>query len=198
MHHAYCLVGDFDSALAHINEDEQKPGLDVSHLVYAQLGIAEARALKEMSAQRPVERAERVFIVSFTTATLEAQNALLKLFEEPALTTKFYIIVPTVDILIPTLRSRLMIETLPSGSNEHVVTVAQTFLKHTYAERLALIASKVKAKDDGWVTDLLRGLEIYVEKQKGVGASELLFVETYTRGSGASKKMLLEHLALSL
>ncbi len=196
-HHAHCIVGDFESAYARIPLEDRESGPDVLLQNYTQFTIAEARALKYASSQRPVERPNRVFILACTNATLEAQNALLKLFEEPALTSKFYIIVPYEDVLIATVRSRLMIQHAHGGTQNTEVLVRE-FMESSYNERLLLIGARTKEKDDVWCDTLIEGLERYTKEHPEFKATELLFVERYIRGSGASKKMLLEHLALSL
>lgn len=196
-HHAHCFVGDFESAYALIPPHDTEGGPDVLLERYTQFTIAEARALKQASSQLPVSRQHRIFILSIMSATPEAQNALLKLFEEPALTARFYIIVPFEEVLISTVRSRLMIRYVEESLQKNDKLVEE-FLRSTLNERLLLIAARMKEKDDAWCDALIQGLERYTQKHGEVSATELLFALRHMRGSGASKKMLLEHLALSL
>ncbi len=196
MHHAECIVGDSTIALSKIPKTDQN-GPDVRRYSYVQLGIDDARALKQEAAQRPVSGDTRVFIIVVRSATLEAQNALLKLFEEPAPGVRFYLLIPKEDILIETLRSRLNVRRVETPA-EGALEIAREFITHTYAKRLSCIAERTKNKEDAWCDLLIRGLEEVFRKEPVRGAQVLLMIERYMHDPGASKKMLLEHLALSL
>ncbi len=196
MHHANLLIGTLSESLKQINEADRKIGLDVLMYEYEKFGISEARTLKRESSLKSVEREYRVFIVSIQNITVEAQNALLKLFEEPA-GVRFYVVAPREDMFIPTLRSRFML--LESRESVERETLdADTFLKSSYAERLELVSSHAKSKDNGWFEDVLNGVEEHIQNTRKEALKDLLFVRKYDRGRSASKKMLLEHLALSL
>jgi len=197
-HHAILCVGDVSTVLSSLPEEFQSPSADVRHILIEQLNIADARLLAHEASLRPLERPERVFVVSFKNATMEAQNALLKTLEEPAVTTRFYILVPHEEVLIATVRSRLMRD---GGAAEEkgVNVVAQEFIASPYRDRLSMIEKKVKEKDTAWVRTLLNGLEVHADQQKDRGLmKELLMVRSYVDRRGSSQKMLLEHMALSL
>ena len=133
--------------------------------------------------------------------THETQNALLKLFEEPPQTSRFALVVPGEDSVIATLRSRFQVISLRGEEDSYKSgrVLVREFLKKSYAERLEEIARQVKKKEEGWATQLLVSLEefFYVEKDLHALAC-IAFVRTYSDRRGASLKMLLEHLALSL
>ncbi len=195
-HHAVGIIGDAEGALLSIPEEDREAGVDVTAFKYRQLTIADARALNNLAAQRPFQKPERIFILTFESATTEAQNALLKLFEEPTLTSRFYLIFPLEDVLLPTLRSRLMLKQVIHTNAEGAL--AKEFLRASYAERLELIAAKLKDTEETWSLNLIRELEYEVRGKGKTGAEALVFIAEYMRAPGASKKMLLEHLALSL
>jgi hypothetical protein len=198
MHHAYLLVGERTASLEHIDEGDRVPGPDVSVYAFDRFGIDEARSLRHESSLMPVTRPYRVFIISFATITTEAQNALLKLFEDPVDTVRFYLITADADMLIPTLRSRFM---ELSGRTMDAIRseVADNFLRSTYDKRLQDIAEHMKGKDVLWAEELLRGLEVWIQhKSEPTVLRDLVFVRTYDRTRSASRKMLLEHLALTL
>ena len=123
-HHAMLCVGDVSTVLGTLPDEFQSPSADVRHFLIGQLNIADARLLAHEAAMLPLERAERVFVVSFSNATMEAQNALLKTLEEPAVTTRFYIVVPHEEVLIATVRSRLM-RAVGTGVGVATITVAK-------------------------------------------------------------------------
>ena len=198
MHHAYLLVGAFEDSLTGIPAEDREQGPDVLFSMHERFGIDEARALKHEATLRPVARPYRTFVLSLQGITVEAQNGLLKLFEEPHETIRFYILVPTEDLLIPTLRSRLMLiggERRPFEVSEE----AKRFLESSYRDRLTEIAERTKEADTVWSTSLLDGIEVWAEKKGDREALEaVLFVRKYAARRGASKKILFEHLALSL
>jgi DNA polymerase III delta prime subunit len=74
----------------------------------ASIGIAQVHtALHALSLSRHDNKASRLVIIdSAEKLTLEAQNALLKIFEEPPSHTVIGLISNSVEALLPTLRSR--------------------------------------------------------------------------------------------
>lgn len=198
MHHAYLLVGSREECLACIAEEDKAEGPDVLVYTHEQFGIDEARRLRYEATLRPVVRPYRTFILLLGTMTIEAQNALLKLFEEPHETVRFYLQVEKGDQLLPTLRSRLM--TISEGKvREDITEEARIFLKSSYADRLTLVAERTQKKNLAWIGELLDGIELWAHKKQDREALDaILFVRRYEGRRGASHKMLLEYLALSL
>jgi hypothetical protein len=187
-------------AEADIAEAYRQPGADVHHLVYERFGIDEARRLKLQAEGRPLVAAQQVFVIFAATITGEAQNALLKLFEEPPATTRFILIIPRASLLLPTLQSRFVTEA--TGSVTPQSELAAEFLALSLAERLEHIASRVRAGDQAWARELARSLGVWIANQTDTVApaarSALVTAERYLELRGASKKALLEHLALAL
>lgn len=198
MHHAYLLIGGLKESLEHIPEEDKASGADVSFFEYDLLGIDDVRMLRQIATQRPVLRPYRTFILSFESITTEAQNALLRLLEDPVGAVRFYVVTRHSDTLIPTLRSRLMsIDTQPVL--KEIGKSTMDFLQSSYGERLTLIGERLKEKDVGWARHLLDELEMWIQKDaKESLLEDIVFVRTYDRAAGASLKMLLEHIALSL
>ncbi len=196
-HHAILLVGSYDWAISRLPLTYQKEGVDVLHTRGARMGIDEVRALIKEAYQSPLRDAMRTFVIAHDDITIEAQNALLKLLEEPPATAQFYIIVDRATKLIPTLRSRLVLEDTEARGEDGGVFLE--FQKLGYKARLDMIANRMTKKDDAWALALMHGCESFA-----VGAShpELLTVLTdirpYFERPGASKKMILEHIALTL
>lgn len=199
MHHAFLVVGSQTEALGVIPKDVHTPGIDVQHMSFDRFGIDDARTLSLEASRRPIAGEYRTFLLVIGSATHEAQNALLKTLEEPAVTARFYIVVPREDVLIPTVRSRLM-----SLEVEHIggyVTndAATQFIKSDIADRLGEIAKRTKEKDEAWVQSVLSGLEIWAVAHSHRSLMEdIIMVRGYIEAPGASKKMLLEHIALTL
>lgn len=197
MHHASLIVGSFEEVISSLPQEIHTEGPDVQHLRTDRLTIDEARTLMHDASLLPLALPFRTFVIAFRTATIEAQNALLKTLEEPVATSRFFIIVPRPDVLMSTVRSRLMVLHEGKLQNTELPAAATTFLTQSYRERLADIALKAKAKDQSWMEAILVGLEIHAsEKKDPVLMDALIKVRGYFVYPGASKKMLLEHLAL--
>ncbi len=175
---------------------------------YASLGIGEARELRERARTRPIAGSHRVFLIAAANATVEAQNALLKTFEEPPAGAIFFFITPAPHMLLPTLRSRL----LPYVPRESAVQLDRkvqpdAFLEATPAKRLELL--KVffppergkHVRDTGAMLDFLAALERELdEREDREGRDECLAAvyraRAYIQDKGALQKPLLEQVAL--
>ena len=187
-------------ALLYIDTDldgqEVPEGAELYTIEVEQFGITDARKLKDLAHQTSAATG-RCFQISARTLTREAQNALLRLCEDPPGGVTFRLSVPTEGVLIATLRSRFELAQV-GVKLEYDPGVAKTFLALTLAEQLAMIAEKTKAKDNDWQQQLRRGLEVKLPKEKVAARAALVLAVTHANVRGASQKMLLEHLALAL
>lgn len=197
MHHANVLIGEKEWAYSLIPLEAQCVNPDVIHATYERMSVDDVRALIAEVMVRPVYAKIRIFVISAHSILDVAQNALLKIFEEPNEHTIFYLIIPREDMLLPTLRSRL--HCLGVEAQNIDTKIFKTFLERSYTERIALIAEKIKEEDTVWVLNIIRGAEQYAEAQGRADLMhDVLMVSTYAQSSGSSKKMLLDHLALAL
>lgn len=197
MHHANLLVGSRSWGYSVIPEAERTPGPDVTIYDQESLSIAQVRALTREAILRPVHREHRTFIIACDTLLHEAQNALLKLFEEPNRETAFYLIIPREDMLLPTLRSRLHLLGVEEENRD--ASAFESFRKAPYRERLTLVQEKLAEEDAVWVESIVHGFEVYAEKKRDARLMrEVMRTQLYLHTNGSSKKMLLEHLALTL
>lgn len=209
-HHALLCVGSHDACLAQIPLSE-RTGIDAEVIVRESLDIAEARLLAEKASSRPIEGDMRRFIISVAHIPHEAQNALLKLFEDPPATAQFYIIVPREELLLPTLRSRLHLFYTSSASKDALAEETRSYLAASFNDRLLMVAKlakeKEKTKDTAAMRGLIAGIEraasFAIAKDAAKGESppylrDALLASTYAETRSASHKMLLEHLALSI
>ncbi|MCA9366009.1 hypothetical protein KC722_00335 [Candidatus Kaiserbacteria bacterium] len=193
-HHAVLLLAT-DISTAPLPEAIQTQSVDVQHTVVENFGIDDARTLIAAAATRPIELQQKIFVVAFSTATSEAQNALLKLLEEPPVTSRFYLVVPHETVLIETVRSRLSV---PDTRTSTKSPVALEFLAMSYQERMQTIATKAKEKDTLWMRSVLHGIEVIASASKDLMHPAVALCARYADIRGASRKMLLEDLALSL
>ena len=196
-HHATLYIGSLKTVLPQLPEYMHIPSADIHHICCDRLSIDEVRTLVATAAQRPVEHEKRRFLLSFFDAPHEAQNALLKTLEEPTDTAEFYVVVPRRDVLMPTVLSRLLEVEL---EKEQVSSdMAKTFFAQTYKEQSAEIASKAKENDASWIDVFLQSVEQLASETKNVSLLQaVILVRTYITLPGASRKMLLEYIQLSV
>jgi hypothetical protein len=161
------------------------------------MGIGDVRAVTAQAQLRPATDGGQVFVIAASFITHEAQNALLKLFEEPPVDTAFVLVVPPAFQLLPTLQSRIGQETTIADSRENQTWTL--FLAASYADRLQQVDSWQKSKDPQWLSQMVAGVHSVSSQEVELEAMQVLqFVGQKLQTRGASNKMLLEHLALVL
>ncbi|TAL49114.1 hypothetical protein EPN83_02420 [Patescibacteria group bacterium] len=164
-------------------------------------GIDDGRILKEIQYLKPAAGERKFFVISFDFITSEAQNALLKVFEEPVGKTHFFLIIPTEEILLPTLRSRLSVIDMREAREFEDLG---KFLTSSPAERLSYIQRIIEEKDKTRAIAFLGSLERYLHKDANTKLlveyagvfEEIIRARSYLRDRSPSVKMLLDHIAL--
>lgn len=207
-HHAYCMSGDVLKCCEGVRDwcvQKEKIAIqgnpDFVELSYDTFGIDDGRDLQRLQSRRPLGE-KKVFVVSFNFITREAQNALLKVLEEPSSDTHFFIVTPTLEALLPTVRSRVIhIE----GSVRNANTDAQVFISSGVGERMKAVEGIVaRIKDDeeskqvalDFVSDVER---MWYEKGYDKQAlADLLHSKQHLSLRSSSVKTILEHIALTL
>src|SRR6185312_2829853 len=138
-HHAYLLLGEKSAAEAHLQNIFSELGIsavgnpDVRSLDADVFLVDDARQLNE-EAQAKAFGAQKIFVIRASRFTPEAQNALLKTFEEPPPHTHFFVVARDESVFLPTLLSRIHIVRLQA--ERKVETEAETFLKMHLAKRI--------------------------------------------------------------
>lgn len=219
-HHGYLLVGDPEETRKMVLVlAEQLLGVnpqghpDWYEFLGEQIAIAEARKIREDAARGPVSGAYRLFFLGAYSITTEAQQALLKTFEEPVQGVHFFLVLPSTRGFLSTLRSRLVVE-VGVRKVSPFKQLAEDFLKAYPKKRLDLVADllakaseadekKAAREDIGLFLDsieeqilLLREKVSPTERIKIM--EEVLFVRDYLRDPASAPRLLVEHLALVL
>src|SRR4051812_8412136 len=88
---------------------------DILVLRYGLFSVEDSRKLIDAAYRSASGGNGKLIIASAPRLFHEAQNALLKVFEEPPAGVTLVLVVPSAGILLPTLRSRLL--SLPVGEN---------------------------------------------------------------------------------
>lgn len=190
-------------ALTHLPPYLQTPSTDVEHFVEDTLSIATVRSLITQATVAPLVAPERYLVVVARRLTREAQNALLKILEEPPSTTRLVLVVPSASHVLPTIRSRVAVVSAPTNAATESPS-RPDFLARSYQERLALIQKLHTNKDTAGLRSLITEITTYMgthASRHRLSRETVQAVEQaarYAAQSGASHKMLSEHLALLL
>ena len=111
-HHAYLLIGDRRELIARVKtlvKGYEATGSESYWLERETLGIADSRQIIEMQSRKSWTGQRKFFVIVAEQMTLPAQQALLKVLEEPAAGTHFFLICSDERNLLPTLKSRCQI-----------------------------------------------------------------------------------------
>ncbi len=214
-HHAYLLVGGDSLANEIISELESrhkipaKANPDFFNRKYDTFTIDNAREIKSFHETRPIsESGKKIFILTMNGITVEAQNALLKLLEEPSEYAHFFLIIPSAHLLLPTVKSRMQMVGDNQTAEKSDLSEAKKFLKLSPAKKLEAVKSLVddiskekKTKQDA--IEFLNSIEQAVYEEKGVKSSRKILeamqlARRYINDRAPSVKMLLEYMALNI
>ena len=221
LHHAYCILGNAVDVVNELekffqkelkfsvknNPDFWRGGFDV-------LKIKDARAIIDSHQNRPTAGDKKIFVVSANFITEEAQNSMLKLFEEPRGDTHLFLILPSLNNIIPTFRSRLFV--IDANTAESSIVDANDFLKMPIGKRMEAVKKLCGSISDEEeskieVIKFINSLEATLHADlRGLGTDKLgkkikinceMFeeiekVRQYAGEQSPSLKMLLEHLSL--
>ncbi len=214
-HHAYLIEGN------EIPEDMREfcQNSDLCEIVLDTFKIDDAKHVRALAGEKSSKR--KIFAVRANSLTLDAQNALLKIFEEPAPDTHFLLIVPEKASLLPTLLSRFY--HVPSEQNvdtrdaEKFIRMPRAarveFLKELLTEEdfedvsAELRADSPRSKALKFLNALERALHDQIFAKDGPlqskGPSFATFDQIFTarefiRMPGSSAKSLMESVALAI
>lgn len=228
-HHAFVIEAETEAGIVVAQEWAKKEleiqienNPDVAVLRYGLFSVADARKVTEIASGVPFVGDSKVVIISADRAYHEAQNALLKVFEEPPAGTYLFLILPTLGGLIPTLRSRVQVLNSSRDfvsphlnvrlTRSNIPEVAEEFLKATKERRTALIKKLASGKDEEERREnrvkaiaLINGIEVVIYRttlesltfQKHTELlSDIATLRTHLYDRSAPVKMILEHLSI--
>ena len=209
-HHFYLVEGMSKDSSSDFFERIKE--IEDAHLwSYDTLGVEEAKQIREKHSERSWKGGRQVFVVFALSVTHEAQQSLLKMFEEPKSETHFVLIVPDATSILPTVKSRAQYVRFNDSSNEYG-KAAQDFIASPKEKRIAYVAELIKSHEDdeasgglrlaasqfivALVQELLKQEANLIEKKAFL--KDALTMREYLDARGASVKMILEHFALTL
>lgn len=219
LYHSYVIEGDFDSNLDDIldflvyKKYIKKNSNDLYFKKYEALTIPDSRDIKDWHSKMCVDDGIKACIIGAKFINHEAGQSLLKIIEEPKDKTHFFIVVPDVSILLPTILSRVHVIKIKKESSLNIKKEVVDFIKLSKKDRIDKIAFFIKENKDEdssgalryFATCFVNELEaiFYKEFKKDIKNKDTRFVleelqkaRGYLSTKGAGVKMILEHLAL--
>lgn len=163
--------------------------------------IEDAREIKEAASKKKMSEGKRVFIVSAESLTREASNALLKTLEEPGEETHFFIIMPSIKRILPTILSRVRLVKHESESEKGILEPKE-FLKLSPGERIKKIKEFMSEVEKESISKadmnvFVEALLAYIyEQNPDKNLKKEAIAASYSRDISASVKMIVEYLAL--
>lgn len=220
LHHAYLVEGMRDEIVGEILEFIKSLGIktvgnaDVSHIILDSFKIEDARNLKSYAQEKGLTSLKKIFIISTNNFLLEAQNSLLKMFEEPIENTHFFLIVPDASALLKTFVSRFYLipaeKDLAEGEKDTEKFISMSLVKRIDFIKELLVEpeedeSEIVIQDSvrSKALKFLNSLELTLHKKllsKGTFDtsvfSHFFKVRKFLRMPGSSTKSLIESVAL--
>ncbi|MDB5254384.1 MAG: polymerase subunit delta, polymerase subunit delta protein [Parcubacteria group bacterium] len=163
------------------------------HLFNGETFLVEDARLLNARAQGKSFSDKKIFVITSSKINFQAQNALLKTFEEPHEGIHFFIILPERDLLLPTLLSRLQVVRI--RHEESANTEAEKFLGSSAPERIKFSKKFIDKEKPlaPFLDSLLQMLKGNMEESKKVFA-----LRAYASDPAVSPRLILEHLSLVL
>ena len=214
-HHAFVIEAEAGEGIAVAQAwAERELGMkvrsnpDIVVLCHGLFSVEDARRVSELAAGAPFAGEYKVVIIAASRAFHEAQNVLLKIFEEPPPGAYLFLVLPALGGLLPTLRSRVQVLDLNEEFPKPFISeAAENFLKAGKEKRSVLIKKLTSGTDEeerrklrdeaialvnGIETILLRrGLE-----KHAAALSDISILRGYLYDRSAPVRMILEHLSL--
>lgn len=156
LHHAYLIEGVKEEIVPEILEFIETLGVktsgnpDFQNISVDSFKIKDARNLKSYGSEKGFTNGKKIFLISADTFLLEAQNTLLKMFEEPIENVHFFVVMPDSNSLLRTFVSRFYL--IKSENSEAGQKEAENFLKLSLSSRIEfvkeLLADATTESDD--------------------------------------------------
>jgi|SRR3989344_4878540 len=215
LHHFHILEGDRAVIVPELIKFlEEKMGIsvhgnpDVSIQEFESFSIDDGRELKKSQSRKNIDAKKQIFILAFHFISHEAQNALLKVLEEPSQNTYFFIVIPNTSSFLETIISRAQIIKFPGTKQSSDYDIAK-FLSSSGAKRLQMLQKIIDEKNKSQALFFLNSLiEILNSQRKKTRTpysyEEIMFLADIEQGRkylfdrGPYVKMILEHIALTI
>ncbi len=215
LHHAYLIEGEKEEILPELFEFLKQITSEIIQINLDTFKINDARNLKSYSTEKGFsneKNAKKIFIISANSFLLEAQNSMLKMFEEPIENTHFFVITPDIHNLLPTFVSRFY---LISCARQGLTQDADKFIKMPLVKRMDFLKELLVVSDEeeedlsldsarSRALKFLNSVELALHKkflenhEQAKFFDHLFKVRKFLRMPGSSPKTLMESVALTI
>jgi DNA polymerase III delta prime subunit len=154
LHHAYLIEGMREKISLEIIEFLKSLNIntvgnpDFVNISIDNFKIDEAFSLRSMSTSKGFSSAKKIFMIYANNISLDAQNVLLKMFEEPIENTHFFLIVPDTNFLLKTFISRFYLIRASLGLVEEEVKEAEKFIAMSLKDRIDFIKELLMVQNE--------------------------------------------------
>lgn len=221
LHHAYLIEGARDTLLPEVfsfleSIDVKTSGNpDFYNIFIDSVKMKDTEYLRSLMSQKIFNEeatAKKIFILSLNNFLVDAQNSLLKVFEEPTPNTHFFVIAPDISIFLPTVISRFQVIST-KGENKEDLKNAESFIEMKLSARIDFLKEFLKDKDEeneemsmedstrAKANRFLDAVETVLHNKDVSSINPAIFdhifkVRQFLRQPGSSSKTLLESVAL--
>ena len=170
LYHSYIVEGEPTStsiSLCEFLKDKEGNDIEILCQNYDSFAIADGELIKEWHSQKSIDGNKRMCIIGAKFINHDAERTLLKMIEEPAEHTHFFIVIPNSLLLLDTIRSRAHVVKsnslknfpkdfplgVPKGKSfgpedNKIEKEAKEFLKLELKNKFEIIEKLVKAHKD--------------------------------------------------
>jgi DNA polymerase III delta prime subunit len=163
------------------------------------IGVSEVKSLRNWSFSRPFSAEKKLVVIeNADLLTIQAQNSLLKLIEEPPSFTHIFLIVENHKNLLPTIISRSQIITKTNLSNKKRIegSEAYQFLAMNMQQKFKFIDKLFKAPKQK-IRQFLNDVQtILYKEKKDAEKLESLILFNKALEYNVNKKVILDNLVL--
>ncbi|HLP44192.1 MAG TPA: hypothetical protein VK145_02835 [Candidatus Nanoarchaeia archaeon] len=204
-HHAYLIIGNieanYETLRLTIRQQVAQGILEASDIwsrQFENLNIDDAREIKEVQSTKPIGE-RRVVLFSLQTIQSEAQNSLLKLFEDPLSDTVSIVCAVNSEMFLPTVLSRFNIVHSGRDENDGQDKTISKFLSGSIKTRFEIVESIVNEKDKVQAEKFLNTLEQVlheksIQKSNSQVFEDIFAARRFLRSRAPSLKMIFENL----
>jgi len=181
LYHSYIVEGDPQAVSLSLHQyliqkgEIQENSPDILIELYDAFSIDDSRKIKEWHSEMGISAGKRICIIGAKFINHDAERTLLKIIEEPAFNTHFFLIVPNSLVLLDTIRSRAhtvkfphtglveeknIKEFYPDDKQTDFKKIAQEFIVMSPKNRIDFVAKMIKENKDEESSSILRYVAI--------------------------------------
>lgn len=140
------------------------------------IGIEDVRKLQKNLYLKPLKSEHKALIINaYRGITIDSQNALLKILEEPPFSSFIFLLVQSENILLPTVLSRCKVIKLEGNtqsqvSKEEVEKLIDNLKSQDPGEKLKMAQDFGKTREDAisWIEDAIIGIRENMISSSGI------------------------------